>query len=131
VAFPGGHKDDTDKDHIHTALREMEEETGWPSTEVNVLGLFHEVPSRHKVAVTPVIGYIGEVGGLERFKPNAREIDCMFTIPLSELSEPSMWVQEKLERGITPRFISPNRPDIWGLTGYYASLKNRVFYLLS
>ena len=38
VAFPGGRLDDTDRDPVHTALREAEEEIGLPPGNVDIVG---------------------------------------------------------------------------------------------
>ena len=54
VALPGGKRDDTDTDDIHTALREAEEELGL--TDVDVLGKLKPVLSKHFLSVShPVL----------------------------------------------------------------------------
>lgn len=55
---------DVDRTIIQTSLREMEEEMGIPKEKVEVLGVlrcnWHEVASMTGIAVTPVVGFIGE-----------------------------------------------------------------------
>uniref|UniRef100_A0A6B2LJ25 Nudix hydrolase domain-containing protein n=1 Tax=Arcella intermedia TaxID=1963864 RepID=A0A6B2LJ25_9EUKA len=118
VAFPGGHRDDTDHDIVATSLREMREEIGWEENGVQVFGIFHDTPSITQVAVTPVIGYLGEVGNCERFVPSPAEIDLIFTVPMDSLKDSTRWSIDHLARGVVPRFKSEGNPDIWGLTGY-------------
>ena len=61
ISFPGGKKESADKDIIHTALREAEEETGVDSTKISVIGtltpLFIPVSN---ILVTPVVGWTDE-----------------------------------------------------------------------
>ena len=60
VAFPGGMADETDRDPIHTALRETEEEIGVSSERLSLIGTHHEVPSKTGAIVTPVLAFIDE-----------------------------------------------------------------------
>lgn len=57
--------DEVDANIIHTSLREMEEEIRVPSESVDVLGVLRcnwlEVANLTGVAVTPVVGYIGDI----------------------------------------------------------------------
>ncbi|HEY6436059.1 MAG TPA: CoA pyrophosphatase [Ignavibacteriaceae bacterium] len=58
VSFPGGRKEEFDKDIYATALREANDELGIMSNEVHVIGNLSELyipPS--KSLVTPIIGY--------------------------------------------------------------------------
>ncbi len=50
VALPGGKRDDTDVDDIHTALREANEELG--IQDVEVLGKMKPVLSKHFLSVS-------------------------------------------------------------------------------
>ena len=51
VALPGGKRDASDRDDVHTALREAEEELGIPQTEVEVLGKMKPFLSKHFLSV--------------------------------------------------------------------------------
>lgn len=45
-SFPGGKHDKDDKDYIHTALRETEEEIGLSGSGVHILGTLKAFPDR-------------------------------------------------------------------------------------
>jgi 8-oxo-dGTP pyrophosphatase MutT (NUDIX family) len=79
VAFPGGRRDPEDRDLIHTALREAEEEVGLPPGLVEVVGPLSPLVSRHGIRVTP---YVGLVPDYVEYKANDAEIAAVFSVPL-------------------------------------------------
>ena len=46
LSFPGGKSDDTDRDLVHTALRESHEEIGLPDDNIDIWGNMCYIPSR-------------------------------------------------------------------------------------
>lgn len=50
MCFPGGKRDPGDRDDVHTALREAEEEIGLPGDEVEVV-----------CSLSPIINKVGTV----------------------------------------------------------------------
>ena len=46
LSFPGGKVDDTDRDLVHTALRESHEEIGLPDDNIDIWGQMCYIPSR-------------------------------------------------------------------------------------
>ena len=86
VSFPGGRMDPGDKDDVACALRELEEELGIPARDVDVLGLFHEMPSITNMRVRPVIGFVGERADPSSMTPSPAEIDAVFALTLDELT---------------------------------------------
>lgn len=80
VAFPGGRRDPDDRDLIHTALREAEEEVGLPPGLVEVVGPLSPLVSRHGIRVTP---YVGLVPDYVEYKANDAEIAAVFSVPLA------------------------------------------------
>eukprot|EP00941_MAST-03F_sp_MAST-3F-sp1_P006340 g6340.t1 len=114
--------DPDDRTIIEVALRELAEETGVMSHEVQVLGVLRcdwsEIASITGVAVTPVVGFIGELSEL-RLRMNEDEIKNYFTVPLKDLSSTSDWIFRKYSAPVfTP---SNNDQVIWGLTAYVLS----------
>lgn len=74
VCFPGGMVDERDSSIVETSLREMEEELGVTASHTQVLGVLRcnwcEVANLTGVAVTPVVGFIGDIESLT-LTPNA------------------------------------------------------------
>lgn len=82
VALPGGRIDLTDKDVIHTALRESHEEVGLHPQDVEVLGQLDPMVTRFGMKVTPVVGLVPEDIILTA---NPLELDAVFKVPLEFL----------------------------------------------
>ncbi|CAN0120398.1 unnamed protein product [Pylaiella littoralis] len=118
VCFPGGKVDIGQDQHIiQTALREMGEEIGILESSVDVLGVLRcdwaELASLIGVAVTPVVGFLGNLSR-EQINPNPDEVSHCFTIPIRYLLQQNRW---KLEKYKAPAFVG-GPYEIWGLTGY-------------
>ena len=84
VAFPGGMWEPEDRSLLHTALRESEEEIALPPTEVEVIASLPVRTTRYDVRVSPYLGIIP--AGLE-FVPDRSELESVFQVPLSYLTE--------------------------------------------
>lgn len=92
---------------------------GVSGDKVDVLGILRcdwtEVENMTGIAVTPVVGFLGELNDLT-LRPNPEEVEYLFTLPLSDLLDSSKWS--------TPPFSTPvfsggeNNDVIWGLTAY-------------
>jgi 8-oxo-dGTP pyrophosphatase MutT (NUDIX family) len=118
VCLPGGMVCDVqDKTIVATSIREMKEEIrGLDQLPMEVLGILRlnwsEVHHLTGVAVTPVVCYLGELP--ETLSPQPDEVAEIFTIRLSSLLDPSLWVYKE---GLAPIFLGG--PHVtWGLTGY-------------
>ena len=83
VAFPGGKRDDIDITAIDVALREANEEVGLASEDVGLLGQLDTYHTSSNFVVTPVVGVIPHP---YNFVPESSEVDRIFSIPLSFLS---------------------------------------------
>ena len=79
VAFPGGKRDPSDKDLVHTALRESFEEIALPPETVRIIGQTGSVISRFGLVVTPIVGIIEADTPLQA---NMAELDRIFKVPL-------------------------------------------------
>mmetsp|Transcript_4135 Transcript_4135/g.9708 ORF Transcript_4135/g.9708 Transcript_4135/m.9708 type:complete len:225 (+) Transcript_4135:46-720(+) len=121
VSFPGGGWEEGDKTLVDTALREAFEEMGLTRDRVEVIGQLEQVPSIHKVAVTPVVGVISGEVNLEKdpmINYESREIEVNFTVPISLLNNPANWKMDDFGGGRrVPRYIKSPYP-IWGMTAY-------------
>ena len=116
VAFPGGKKEESDKDLKQTALREASEEISIDSSKVEILGQLDPLESRFGLSVTPFIGILKENFELD---PNPDEVAEIFYLPLSFFKNDPL-----IKRGVTnfkgetfdtPVIIYDNH-EIWGLT---------------
>lgn len=119
VCLPGGMVSaKSDRSIVATCLREMAEEIGGLEEEhAKVLGVLRcnwgEVHHLVGVAVTPVVCYLGEIGGRE-LRPNADEVAECFTVPLASFLDRDRWVHRQ---DFAPVFTGGPH-IIWGLTGY-------------
>lgn len=116
IAFPGGKVDASDASHEAAALREAEEEIGLPRDRVEVLGRLarHETVTGYDV--TPVLGLVRDAFDP---RPEAGEVEEVFTVPLAHVLEPGNYrIERRLWRGEWRRFYTvPYGPYyIWGAT---------------
>ena len=117
ISFPGGMKEDSDTDFIHTALRETEEEIGIPAASIEILG-----------ALTPLIIPVSNfcvhpfVGWLERtpeFNPDRSEVQYLICPSLVELMDPGNHKYGTFNRGgvdLKTPYIDLEGEMLWGAT---------------
>lgn len=103
ISFPGGVRDPQDVTPLHTALRELEEEVGVHSEQVQILGMLDEIPTITEFRVVPFVGRV-EPGTV--FHPNPTEIAEVIEVPLVALLEPA---RQRVEK----RFIRGAERDIY------------------
>ena len=116
MAFPGGKMDDEDANLSETALREVREEIG---VVLALDQLFPLTPqwihvSNHWVQPFYTIVYEKPI-----FTLNKREINCIFEIPISSLTDSSILTFHELvildQKVISPKYLK-NGKEIWGAT---------------
>ena len=123
VSFPGGGKEESDRDIIETAIRETEEEIGIPGHLVKPIGQLSDlfIPPSNFV-VTPIVAYIEEQ---PTFIPDPSEVQRVLEVSLEELLDPAC-IQEKTitifpeVRINVPCFYVDNEV-IWGATAMMLS----------
>jgi 8-oxo-dGTP pyrophosphatase MutT (NUDIX family) len=84
ISFPGGRRDPTDPDLVHTALREAHEEIGLDPTGVELLGALQ--PASTFVTDFAVYPFVGLIGPDERFTPAPREVEAVIELPVPALA---------------------------------------------
>lgn len=128
VAFPGGKADPEDRDSLHTATREMEEEIGLPPGKFEVLGRLRQRLSRTGIRVTPWVGLIEPE---QQLRLNRSELDAAFKVPLEYLCEPRhLKIEHLRHEGEDITIASYHYEDyvIWGMTALIiADLANTFF----
>jgi 8-oxo-dGTP pyrophosphatase MutT (NUDIX family) len=85
VAFPGGAHESGDADLEATALREMDEEIGLSTGDVEVLGHLGDIPA---VTGFMVRIFVGQIPWPYPLTVNSKEVESVFSIPLAWLAEP-------------------------------------------
>ena len=116
IAFAGGRRDDTDRDLVHTALREAQEEIGLDPEKVEVIGALPSHDTVTSYVVTPIVAMVPN--GLV-FTPEAGEVSEVFTVPMSHiLNIKNYRVEGRRWRGQRRHYYTaPYGPYyIWGAT---------------
>ncbi|HUN47425.1 MAG TPA: CoA pyrophosphatase [Stellaceae bacterium] len=116
VAFPGGRIEQSDRDPVHAALRETDEEVGVPAEYVNVIGRLDTYITGTGYEITPVVGLVRVPYPM---RPDPHEVADVFEVPLSFILDPRN--HERHSREVKGRIRSfyvlpyPGR-YIWGAT---------------
>ncbi len=116
IAFPGGKRDESDRDLIETALREAREEIGLLDRNVDVLGTFAPHETVTSFNVTPVVALVKNEFDAT---PEAGEVSEVFRVPLAHVLTPENYVVEARRwRGQKRMYYTvPYGPYyIWGAT---------------
>jgi 8-oxo-dGTP pyrophosphatase MutT (NUDIX family) len=81
ISFPGGRREPEDRDLVHTALREAQEEVGLDPAGVAILGALQPTPTiATGYAIYPFVGAIGS--DLE-WRPSPAEVAELIELPLT------------------------------------------------
>lgn len=134
VAFPGGKLDPADGgDPVRCALREAAEEVGMPPAWVEPLGALPTYSTGSGFDITPVVALVRPEG---TWRPDPREVDEVFEVPLAHLMDPRHHRHHELVLGdVRRRWLSMPYDDggterfIWGATA--GMLRNLYRFLLA
>jgi 8-oxo-dGTP pyrophosphatase MutT (NUDIX family) len=116
VSFPGGRSEAGDLSPVETALRETFEETGIAASHVTVAGYLDRYLTGTGFDIQPVVGLVADSFAL---KPDPREVDAVFEVPLGFLLDPANLRHEaRLIAGRERRFFAFTYQghEIWGAT---------------
>ena len=129
ISFPGGKREITDRDIIHTALRETNEEIGVVEADVKVIGQLSQVyiPVSN-FRVSPVVGIINYS---PQFVLDNYEVDELIVLKLSDLMNiktltPASIILPNKTTLSVPSF-NFNAKIVWGAT---ALMLNELRWLL-
>ena len=86
IAFPGG-KAEEGETIAQTALRETEEEIGVGAADVELLGRLPSFDAVSQFRITPFVGIVAPSAVI---KPDPREVESVFEVPLAFLMNPSI-----------------------------------------
>lgn len=116
IAFPGGKVDPGDADAEAAALREAQEEIGLPIGSVQILG---QMPTHETVTGFSITPFLGQISDDFDPKPEAGEVDEVFSVPLQHVLSPANYaIERRLWRGDWRHYyVVPYGPYyIWGAT---------------
>ena len=129
ISFPGGRKEPSDRDDVHTALRESHEEIGVPEENVKVLGKLTKLyipPSNF--LVTPVVGC---TENRPDFIPDPDEVAEIIEVDVDTLLSEKIMKNTRIQVGagfqITAPAFCPDDYVIWGAT---AMILNELLVLI-
>ncbi len=132
ISFPGGKWEDTDRDLIHTALRETEEEIGVPQEEIDILGNLTKlyIPVSNYL-VYPTVGFVDK---RPSFIPDPVEVAEIIEVPVATLlAKHSSGIHPVHVRGA--QFEAPaykiGHYTIWGATAMMVAELSEVLKHIS
>ena len=117
ISFPGGKKEPADKDIIHTAIREANEETGLRKEEISVIDTLTPlfIPVSNMI-VTPVLAW---TKSKPAFSHHPGEVVFLFDAEISKLLDPSIIGTKPMEihgEMIDVKYYDYDGKVIWGAT---------------
>ncbi len=122
ISFPGGMKEPSDRDLLHTAMRETSEETGIKAEDIKIAGKLSPIYIPvSKFKVQPFVGYLEYA---PEFCPDPVEVDHMIIVPVKHLLKPEYLKKEKWNLSgeeVWVPFYSFNHYKIWGATAMILS----------
>lgn len=116
VSFPGGAAEKGDRSAVLTALREAEEEIGLDPDAVCPIGFLDRVDTVSDYRVLPVVALVRQP---PPWKPDRREVEEVFTLPLERALDPSAYSQREIGREGKRHVIYSmdwQGKQIWGIT---------------
>jgi 8-oxo-dGTP pyrophosphatase MutT (NUDIX family) len=117
ISFPGGKKEEEDRNVIITALRECEEEIGIDASKMIVLGsLTHLFIPVSRFDVYPIIAYYNST---PTFVPQENEVVSIIEVPVKLILDDNCIVEKKVDfkgNEETVPFFSIYNHVVWGAT---------------
>jgi hypothetical protein len=119
--------DDTDRDLIHTALRETEEEVGIAQADIDVLGKLPLQPTGSGFLIQPVVGVLPQPFELTLSED---EVSAAFEAPVDFLFDPDNQQHSYREYGGKNYSIYSIPYDGWNIWGATANIIVKFSQLL-
>lgn len=126
ISFPGGRVEESDRDVVHTALREAEEETGVDAGRIEVLGSIPRYTTGTGYLITPVVGWMEPPA---TYRPDPTEVAECFEVPFDFLTDASQHrVESAMYKGRMRSYyaLCYQRRYIWGATAGMLVTLSRV-----
>jgi len=122
VSFPGGSVEHADSSAVETAIRETREEIGIAETTIKPIGFLDRFDTISDYRVLPVVGLLDS--GLA-WVPDRSEVDEVFTVPLSYITDESRFRRTEREyKGVQHTIWSLTWEEhvIWGVTAAISAI---------
>lgn len=120
VAFPGGRKEDSDKNLMDTVIRETEEEINLSKDNYEIIGNLPNFYTGTGYVVTPFIALMKSTSNWANvIYPNPEEVEKIFIPESRLLLSPEFHIREKppISSSMLMTWrINYNNENIWGLT---------------
>lgn len=116
VSFPGGMIDENESVE-DAARRETEEELGIKRETIIVYGSGGPVPGMN-VAITPVVGYIKDIGDVKKLNISKQEVKDVFTLPVVDFCKPENCKHTQFRDGFSSPVYIINNHRVWGVTAF-------------
>lgn len=118
VSLPGGKAEPTDRDLVHTALRETEEEIGINAINIEVVGRLSELHiGVSNFIVTPVVGFFHN---MPTFIPDKQEVEMVIEADVFDIIRPQQRkegiIMAKGEFAIQTPYFEIEKRIVWGAT---------------
>ncbi|CAF4406702.1 unnamed protein product [Rotaria socialis] len=128
VAFPGGMADPTDRDRVHTAEREAEEEIGLEPSKYSLVGCLLPITDSRIVVITPVVALLDSPKFVD-FRLSPDEASDAFYVDLEQflLASQNYKMLEIGDDFVTHHF-NVDKYHIWGVTSYQLILLAALVY---
>lgn len=123
IGFPGGRQEISDRDLVHTALRETEEEVGIPQSEIKVL------KELTKLYIPPsnfwVHPFMGMLEDTPEMVPQESEVEKILEVELAHFMDNNCFVNQTLSTSYAKNIEVPafllNDQIVWGATAMMLS----------
>lgn len=123
IGFPGGREEPTDRDLMHTALRETEEEVGIPQSDIEV------IKELTRLYIPPsnfwVHPFMGVLHKTPQMVPQESEVERILEVSLNNFMDGKNLVKQNLSTSYAKNIEVPafllNEQIVWGATAMMLS----------
>lgn len=127
ISFPGGLREEGDKNLYETGVRELKEELGINRDRLTLVSELKEEVTLFGITIHP---WLTQIETIQPYKLNKKEVTSLLLVPISLVVKPENYQEIMIERNgmhhKTCRFI-PENGIIWGATArIMMQLKNSI-----